>query len=339
MLRPWLERVVSGAALDEAEARRAFDVVMGGEAPATQTAALLVGLAARGETLGEVLGAARSLRAHAVPLTHGLPQVLDTCGTGGDGVGSFNISTAVAFVCAAAGIPVGKHGNRAVSSRAGSADVLEALGVPLQSDPAAAARALAEDGFAFLFAPAWHPAMRHVAPVRRELGVRTVMNLLGPMANPACATHQLVGVYAASRVELMARVLGQLGLRRAVVVHGHGGLDEVSPAGPTQVVVAEGGEIRAFTTTPEAVGLQPVPLEALGGGDAQENARLLLDVLEGRPGARREAVLLNAAWALYAGEVVATAREGVALARELIDRGAAREVLARAQRRGAEGGA
>ncbi len=332
MLRPWLERILDGGLLSVDEARAAFDAVMAG-APAAQVAGFLTALRLRGETDDEIEGAARSLRAHAQPLHHELPVVLDTCGTGGDGAGTFNISTTVAFVCAGAGVAVAKHGNRAVSSRSGSADVLEALGVPLIGDAVLARAALSEDRFAFLFAPAWHPAMRSVGAVRRELGVRTVMNLLGPLVNPARATHQLVGVYSLERVEPTARVLGRLGSRRAIVVHGDGALDELSLAGPTRVAVVSGPAVEVFDTHPEAIGLGSSPLSALAGGDAQDNARLLVALLEGQVGPRRDAVLLNAAWALFAAEAAESPVAGLELARRALDSGAALAVLEAARRR------
>ena len=326
-----LEIVARGGPLSAEAMQAAIGVVMAGEASPAQLGGLLMALRVRGETEDELLGAALAMREAAVPVPHGLDHVLDTCGTGGDGGQTFNISTTVAFVCTGAGVTVGKHGNRAVSSKAGSADVLEALGVPLTTTPAAASEALRGVGFAFLFAPAYHPATRHASGVRRELGVRTLFNLLGPLSNPARATHQMVGVPDVARIAQMARVLGRLGSRRALVVCGEDGLDEVSPAAPTKLAFWDGQTVVLDTTTPEALGFTRVSVAEIAGGDAAENARLLRAVLAGQPGPHRDAVLLNAAWALVAADRASSPADGLSLARESLDSGRALRVLEHAR--------
>ncbi len=330
-LKPYLAKVVARQDLTRAEMRAAMDTVMAGEATDAQIGALLVGLRLKGETVAEISGAAAGMRACVARVEHDVERVLDTCGTGGDGAGTFNISTAVSFVCAGAGAVVAKHGNRAISSRAGSADVLEALGVRLDVPPDRAAEILRDVGFAFMFAPSHHPAMRHVMPARRQLGVRTIMNLLGPLTNPAGASNQLVGVYDHSRIAAIAEVLGRLGARRAVVVHGADGLDEVSPCGPTHVAIwdAARGAVSTQTTAPEAVGLPRVTAAEIAGGDAAENAGIVKGILAGGPGPGRTTVILNAAWALFAAELCDAPSAGVALAEAAIDSGRALQVLER----------
>jgi anthranilate phosphoribosyltransferase len=291
-------------------------------------AALLVALRMKGETPDEIAGAALALRRRAarVEVPEALrPHLVDTCGTGGDGVHTFNISTTAAFVAAAAGACVAKHGNRAVSSRCGSADVLAELGVALELSASSVALCLSRCGIGFLFAPRHHAAMRHVAPVRKELGMRTLFNLLGPLANPAGAERQLLGVYAAELVPVLARTLAELGCQRAFVVHGEGGLDEISTAGPTRVAEVRGGAIRERTVTPEELGLARAPLESLRGGEAAENAAHLRAVLSGEAGGRRTAVLLNAGAAIAAAGLCDELAEGVRLATAAIDSGAALE--------------
>lgn len=326
-LKPYLRQVVARRDLSTSDMSAAMALIMRGETTEAQIGAFLVGLRLKGETAGEIAGAAATMRAHVARVDHGRERLLDTCGTGGDGANTFNISTAVSLVCAGAGVPIAKHGNRAISSRSGSADVLEALGVRLDVTHDVVARCLAEVGFAFLFAPSHHPAMRHVAGPRRQLGVRTVMNLLGPLTNPAGATHQLVGVYDGSRVGAICEVLGRLGARRAVVVHGDDGLDEVSPCTETRVAIWRDGAVHQERTAPEAVGLDRVAVTEIAGGDSHENAGIIRRILAGEPSAARTTVLLNAAWALYAAEEVETPRLGVAVAAEAIDSGRARDVL------------
>jgi anthranilate phosphoribosyltransferase len=259
----------------------------------------------------------------------GLERLIDTCGTGGDSSGTFNISTTSAFVAAAGGARVAKHGNRAVSSKCGSADVLTALGVEVELSPESVAFCIDDCGIGFLFAPRHHAAMRHVAPVRKDLGMRTLFNLLGPLANPAGARRQLLGVYAAHLVPIMARTLAELGCDRAFVVHGHGGLDEISTSGPTRVAEVRGTEVREFELLPEDAGVKRAPLEALRGGDSAENAVMLRGVLRGEDGARRQAVVLNAGAALAAAGVCEDIAEGVSLAAKAIDSGAALDRLER----------
>ena len=322
-LRDAIQAAVEGRHLTRDEAGAAVDAMLDGGAAASQMGAFLVALRMKGETPDEIAGAAQALRARAARVEVPLDHLVDTCGTGGDGACTFNISTTASFVAAAAGARVAKHGNRAVSSKCGSADVLAALGVDVELPPQAVAACIESCGIGFLFAPRHHAAMRHVAPVRKELGLRTIFNLLGPLANPAGARRQLLGVYSAQLVPVLARTLVELGADRAFVVHGHGGLDEISPAGPTRVAEVRGGRVRETEVTPEELGVARGELEELRGGDADHNARLLLDVLRGAKGARRSAVLLNAGAAIAAAEVCETLREGVRLAEQAIDSGAA----------------
>jgi anthranilate phosphoribosyltransferase len=322
-LREAIQAVIEGRDLTREEAGAAIDAMLDGGAPASQMAALLVALRMKGETPDEIAGAALALRARAVRVEVPLDRLIDTCGTGGDGAHTFNISTAAAFVAAAAGARVAKHGNRAASSKCGSADVLTALGVEIELPPAEVAACIDDCGIGFLFAPAHHAAMRHVAPVRKELGVRTLFNLLGPLANPAGVRRQVLGVPAPQFVPVLAQTLVELGALRAFVVHGFPGLDEISPAGPTLVAEVRNGEVREMQITPEELGLPRAPVEELRGGDAQRNAELLLAVLRGESGARRTAVLLNAGAAIAAAEICETLRDGVHLAELAIDSGAA----------------
>jgi anthranilate phosphoribosyltransferase len=302
----------------------AFAEIMDGNASTVQIAALLVALRTKGETVGEITAAARAMRARAetAPLLD--PRTVDTCGTGGDGAGTFNISTVAAFVVAGAGIPVAKHGNRAASSRAGSFDVLEALGVNADLPIGDAARVLAEVGIAPFFARRAHPAMRFVAPVRQELGIRTVMNCMGPLLNPVGAKRQLIGVYERQLVETLARVLGELGAERALVVHGEDGLDEITTTTRSHAALLAGGSLTALSIDPEAFGIEPATPAALAGGDAAENAEIARAILAGESGPRRDIVLLNAAAALFVAEAAVDLGAGIELARHSIDSGAAR---------------
>jgi anthranilate phosphoribosyltransferase len=327
MLREAIQAAIEGRHLSRAEAAAAVDAMLDGTAPPALIAALLIALRVKGETPDEIAGAAQALRTRAARVDVPLDRLVDTCGTGGDGAHTFNISTAAAFVAAAAGARVAKHGNRAASSKCGSADVLAALGAEVELPPEAVAACIRECGIGFLFAPRHHAAMRHVAPVRKELGVRTLFNLLGPLANPAGARRQLLGVPSPHLVDVLARTLVELGADRAFVVHGHGGLDEISPAGPTRVAEVRGGRVREFEITPEELGVAPGPVEDLRGGDADRNAALLKEVLRGERGARRSAVLLNAGAAIAAAEVCESIRDGVRLAEQAIDSGAALERL------------
>ena len=306
----------------------AFAEIMGGEAPPAQVAGLLIALRAKGETVREMSAIARALRARAETAPLRDPRTVDTCGTGGDGADTFNISTVAAFVVAGAGVPVAKHGNRAASSQAGSADVLEALGVEVDLDVARAADVLAEVGIAFFFARRAHPAFRFVAPIRQQLGVRTVMNCMGPLLNPAGARRQLVGVYAQDLVQPLARVLLELGAERALVVHGDDGLDEVTITGPTHAALLADGKVQPLTLDPGQAGLAKAGIGELAGGDASENARIARDVLGGTRGPRRDVVVLNAGAALWVAGAASDLVSGVALADESLASGAAAEKLA-----------
>ena len=323
--KPLLETLASGATLSEAEARGFFAACLRGEPTPAQLAAALTALRVRGETLDEITACARAMRAAARPFDPGGP-VIDTCGTGGDGRHTFNISTAAAFVAAGGGMRVAKHGNRALSSRSGSSDVLSELGVALEPSPERARRALDEARVCFLFAPAYNPAMRHVTPVRAELGFRTVFNLLGPLANPAGATRQVVGVYDPAKVEPLARVLGALGAEHVWVVHGSG-LDELTTTGESMVAEWRGGDLRTFTLAPEDVGLPRVNEAALRGGDPAQNASALRRVLDGVAGPYRDVTLLNAGAAFVVAGRASTLGHGVELARASLDSGAARRAL------------
>ena len=307
--------------LSDDEASAAMDALMSGAADPAQAGALLTALRMKGETADEVVGLARAMRAHALAVDlSDLPRLADTAGTGGDGSDTFNASTAAAFVMSGCGVPVAKHGNRAMSSSCGSADVLEALGANISLSPQQVADCIREVGFSFLFAQAFHPAMRHVAPIRRTLGVRTVFNILGPLTNPARATHQLIGVARPELGPLMATALGQLGVKRGIVVHGREGLDEVSPSGETLCWNVQHGEVDKFTIRPEDFQIRPVPLSAVRGGEtADASAQQMRDVLGGKTSALTGFVTLNAAAALLAAEEVPTFAEGVSRAAECID--------------------
>jgi anthranilate phosphoribosyltransferase len=307
----------------------AFGEIMEGKATPVGMAALLVALRTKGETVAEIVAAARALRARAVTAPCPDPRAIDTCGTGGDGAQTFNVSTVAAFVVAGAGVPVAKHGNRAASSRAGSIDVLEALGVHIDLSVEESARILAEVGIAPFFARRAHPAMRYVAPVREELGIRTLMNCLGPLLNPVGVRFQLVGVYAAELVKPLAAALGELGSERALVVHGSDGLDELSTTGCNQAALLQGGRVRTISIDPAALGISAPEAGALRGGQADENAAIARGVLGGETGARRDIVLLNAAAALWVAGVAPGLEEGLDLARQSIDSGAARQRLER----------
>jgi anthranilate phosphoribosyltransferase len=325
----YLHRIVAGQNLSEEQAHEAMMTILRGEASTAQIAAFLVGLRMKGETVAELVGFARAMRqmAQRVPVELGSEPLLDTCGTGGDGAGTFNISTVAAFVVAGAGVRVAKHGNRSISSACGSADLMDRLGIKLALDPAELARAIREVGIGFLFAPALHPAMRHAQPARLELKMRTVFNLLGPMANPAGANVQIVGAPSAAAARLMAQALAQLGLYRGFVVHGSDGLDEITTTGPTLVLEIASGAVREYTVTPDDFGLPAASAEDLRGGDAETNDRIAREILAGVRGPRRDIVLANAAAALVAAGKARDFREGVALAADSIDSGAARRKL------------
>jgi anthranilate phosphoribosyltransferase len=328
MIQDALQRLLDGRDLGREQAREVMTEIMSGDATPAQIGGFLVALRAKGETAAEIAGCAEAMRAHVLAVTPQRDDLVDTAGTGGDGAHTINISTAAALVAAAAGAAVAKHGKRAVSSACGSADVLEALGFDLEQEPARIARSIDELGFGFLFAPAHHPAMRYAAPVRKELATRTVFNVLGPLTNPAGARAQVVGVYSEQLVRTIADVLGQLGARRAFVVHGAGGIDELSPVGTNLVAEVVDGSVRERTLDPEEeLGLPRCRVEELRGGTPAENAAAMRAVLDGADGGRRNAVLLNAAGAIAAAGHADDLREGLGLARETVDSGAAAQRL------------
>jgi anthranilate phosphoribosyltransferase len=327
-VRAAIERAVRGGELPASLIESAFAEIAAGEATPVGIAALLVALRAKGETVGEIVGAARALRAAAVTAPCLDPRTVDTCGTGGDGAHTFNISTTAAFVVAGAGVPVAKHGNRAASSKSGSIDVLEALGVAIDLDVSAAARVLDEVGIAPFFARLAHPAMRHVAPVRQELGIRTLMNCMGPLLNPLGVRRQMIGVYDRALVPVLAEALAQLGSERVLVVHGSEGLDEITITGVTHAALLDRGAVRELVIDPRELGFPLAGSDALRGGDASENAAITLRILEGEAGARRDVVLLNAAGVLWVAGAAGDLAAGIALARESLDSGAARAKLA-----------
>jgi anthranilate phosphoribosyltransferase len=326
-MRGILETLLDRRDLSEAQTRELMTALMTGQVGEAETAALLIALRMKGETALELATAAVVLREHMVPLATGREGVLDTCGTGGDGSGTFNISTAAALVAAGAGVPVVKHGNRAVSSRSGSADVLAALGVGVEGDAVCARRCLDRAGLAFCFAPHFHPALKHLAPVRRRLGVRTIFNILGPLANPARADYQLLGVGRLALLDTLAEALARLETRHALLVCGEDGLDEVSLSAPTQVRVVRDGLVTRLVWTPEDFGLERCTAEDLKADGPAESAAIIRGVLSGAEGAARRIVLLNAAAALLAADRVGSPREGVALAEAAIDSQRARDVL------------
>lgn len=326
MLPQAIRRAMDGQHLEREEMHEVFGQVMDGAASDVLKSALLVALRMKGETAEEITGAAMAMRERVTPLDYAddrRDDLVDTCGTGGDGRGTFNISTVAALVAAGAGANVAKHGNRAVSSSCGSADVLSALGVAIDLDAARMSEVLRRAGIAFLFAPKLHPAMAAVAGVRKELAVRTIFNVLGPLTNPAFARRQVLGVYAERLVEVVAQVLAALGARHALVVHSRDGLDEISISAATRVCEVRDGELRSYEVTPEELGLPRHPIEAVAGGDARENAAIARDVLNGANGARHDIVVANAGAALYVGGLAPSIRDGVALAKESIASGRA----------------
>ncbi len=317
-----LWRLAAGEALSREETEELFGLLMDGQVSDPIKAALLVALRMKGETVAEIAGAAAAMRRRSVHIPHNLEGIVDTCGTGGDGRGTFNISTAAALVAAAAGVCVAKHGNRSVSSRSGSADVLAALGVKIEIPPETSARALETVGITFLFAPILHPAMREVMPVRRELGMRTIFNVLGPLTNPAGARRQVMGVYADSLVEPIGHVLRDLGAEHALVVHGADGLDEITTTGPTHIAEVREGAVQAYTLEPERFGLARARVEDLAGGGPEENAALMHRVLAGEPGPLADVTALNAGAAIYVSGRAASLEEGVDQARSVLASGA-----------------
>jgi anthranilate phosphoribosyltransferase len=330
VIRQALQRALDGHDLGRNETREVMGQIMRGDATPAQIGGFLVALRAKGETPDEIAGCAEAMREHVLPVQPQRDDLVDTAGTGGDGAHTINISTAAALVAAAAGAGVAKHGNRAVSSACGSADVLEALGFELAQPADRIERSIDELGFGFLFAPSHHPAMRHAASVRKELATRTVFNVLGPLTNPAGARAQVVGVYSPALVHTIAEVLARLGARRAFVVHGAGGIDELSPAGPNLVCEVVDGAVHERELDPEAeLGLARCRIEELRGGTPEENATAIREVFAGAEGGRRSAVLLNAAGAIAASGHAADLREGLELARRAVDSGAAAERLER----------
>jgi anthranilate phosphoribosyltransferase len=323
-----IEQLLQGTPLTRDQARDVMDQVMAGEVTTGQLAGLLIALRAKGETVEEMTGFVESMRAHATPLEVP-PGTIDTCGTGGDRAGTFNISTAAAFVAAGAGIPVAKHGNRAASSRCGSADVLEALGVDIRLSPEGVRRCIDVAGMGFCFAPTFHPAMRHAGPARSELGVRTVFNVLGPLANPGRVRRQALGVGAPALAPLMIRVLQDLGHERALVFYGEDGLDELTTTGPSRVFELKDGSLKEYELDPKNIGLACSRPEDLRGGTPVENAALLRQVLDGEAGPRREVVVLNAAAAILAAGKADGWPQAMAVARESLDSGRAKQALTR----------
>ncbi len=334
-IRTELRRVVEDReTLSLDEARTLMQRILANEAPEMELATLLGAMAGRGETAAEIAGFAQALRAMATTLPLSDDEratIVDTCGTGGDGSGTFNISTAAALIAAAAGAQVAKHGNRAITSRCGSADVLEALGIPTELEPAAAAAALRRYGFCFLLAPAHHPALKGLMPIRRAIGVRTILHVLGPLLNPAGVRRQVMGVYAARLVPTVAEAMALTGTTHAMVVHGHQGLDELSLSGPSEVAIVNGQSVKLDVISPEELELRKAPLDALAGGDAHANAAILRAIFAGERGPRRDVVLLNAAAVLVVAGVAKGLVAGVALAGETIDSGAVARLITQLQ--------
>jgi len=326
MIRDTIERLVRGTDLTRQEATALMDAIVSGELTDAQIAGAAIALRAKGETVDEITGFVTALRARVLRVTPQRNTLVDTCGTGGDGTHTFNISTAAALVAAGAGVHIAKHGNRALSSRCGSADVLEAMGIHPVA-PEHVAEIIDRTGIGFMFAPAHHPALKHAAGARRELGVRTVFNLLGPLVNPAFVKRQLVGVFAPELTEIVARVLDSLGSEHVYVVHGSDGSDEVTIAGETRVTCLRDGRIETSTFTPESVGIGRASARALTGGTPEENAATILAILDGARGVRRDAVVLNAAFVICAGGRAQSIEEGVQAAASSIDTGRARGVL------------
>ena len=327
---PLLRRLIAGEHLTETDAAAMMGAIMDGSFTPVQSAGLLTALAIAGEQTPEVVGAARAMRDRALHVEHGLPMVVDVVGTGGDGANTINISTMTALVVAASGTPVAKHGNRAASSACGSADVLEAQGMKIDVEPELAARMLREAGFTFMFAPRYHPAMKNVAPVRRELGVRTIFNVLGPLTNPAHATHQVVGVARPEHIELMGDVLRGLGVRGGAVVHASSGIDEVGGEGPTTVYTFDEGESRRWTLDPEAYGIR-VPLEKIRGGSVDACKDAFERILSGEQSPRADVVALNAGLVFTVCKRTNDLKEGIELARTLLREGRAAAVFERAK--------
>jgi anthranilate phosphoribosyltransferase len=328
-LHDFLARIAEGETLSRPEASALMELLLAGDFEPTQTAALLVGMAARGETTAELAGFVDAMRAAMVPVEGAPDDAIDVCGTGGDRSGTFNVSTTAALVCAGAGVTVAKHGNRSISSLSGSADVLAELGVKVDLDADGAARCLREAGIAFLFAPVYHPAVRHVMPVRRALGVRTAFNLLGPLCNPAGVTRQLIGAYSPAAAERMAHVLHELGARRALTLSAQDGLDEISPDAPTDAFFVDTDGVQHQTIFPERFGLKTSSLDLVAGGTAAENADIVRAVLAGTPGPPLDTTLRNAAWGLWTSGRYDGPEEAFEAARASVHDGRARAALGR----------
>ncbi|MFO0773644.1 MAG: anthranilate phosphoribosyltransferase [Nitrospiraceae bacterium] len=323
MLKHAIAKLADKADLTEKETEEALAHIMDGQATPAQMAAFLMGLRVKGETVEEIAGAVRTMRAKAARIRVGAANVVDTCGTGGDGAHTFNISTTAAFVVAGAGMTVAKHGNRSVSSKCGSADVLSALGVKIDLPAERVAECIEAVGVGFLFAPLYHSAMKHCAATRQEMGIRTLLNILGPLSNPAGASLQVVGVYDARLTELLARVLVHLGAQHCFVVHGMDGLDEITLTGKTMVAEGKAGVVKTYYVEPKDFGIERAPKKELVGGSAEDNAAITREILQGRKGPKRDIVCMNAAPALVAGGIVKTLREGCEVAGRTIDSGRA----------------
>ncbi|WP_413935471.1 anthranilate phosphoribosyltransferase [Nitrospira sp. BLG_1] len=329
MIKDALAKLADRIDLSAQEAETVLCEVMDGSATSAQIAAYLMGLRQKGETVDEIVGSARAMRSRAVRISVGASIVVDTCGTGGDGANTFNISTTAAFVVAGAGITVAKHGNRSVSSRSGSADVLSALGVKIELERERVADCIDEVGIGFLFAPHYHSAMKHCAGPRQEMGIRTILNVLGPLTNPAGATHQVLGVYEAQKTEILGRVLLELGSQHCFVIHGMDGLDEITLSDRTKVSEGKSGVVSSYFISPEEFELPRVPRKEVAGGSPEDNARIVKEILQGRKSSKRDIVCLNAAPAMVAGQKAKTLKEGFRMAQQTIDSGAAAEKLDR----------
>ena len=329
MIKDALAKLADRTDLSEKEAEEVMSEIMEGAATSAQIAAYLMGLRQKGETVDEIAGSARAMRARATKIRIGSAIVVDTCGTGGDGAHTFNISTTAAFVAAGAGLTVAKHGNRSISSKSGSADVLSALGVKIDLSPDRVADCVNEVGIGFLFAPLFHGAMKYCAAPRQEMGIRTLLNVLGPLTNPAGATHQVMGVYDATLTELLAKVLLQLGSQHCLVLHGMDGLDELTLCERTKVSEGKGGVVSNYFVAPEEFDLPRVPKRDIMGGSPEENARITREILQGKKGGQRDIVVLNAAAAIVVGQKARTLKDGVRVAQQSLDSGAAAEKLDR----------
>jgi len=327
MIRDALAKLADRIDLSAQEGETVMAEIMDGAATPAQIAAYLMGLRQKGETVDEIVGSVNAMRSRAIRISVGAKIVVDTCGTGGDGANTFNISTTAALVAAGAGITVAKHGNRSISSQSGSADLLTALGVKIDLAPGRVADCIDEVGIGFLFAPLYHEAMKHCAGPRQEMGIRTLLNVLGPLANPAGATHQVLGVYDAKLTEILGRVLLELGIQHSLVIHGMDGLDEITLSDRTKISEGKGGVVSSYFIAPEEFDLRRVPRKELAGGTPKDNARITQDILRGKKGPKRDIVCLNAAAALVVGQKAKTLKDGVRLAQQMIDSGAAAEKL------------